>query len=311
MKHILITGSSGFIGRELIKKLLRKKVYLYLLINKKKIEIKSKKIKYIYCSLLNSKKLKKKLHTLNITDIIHCAWSGVFSRSRNSFKQNTNLKMTNSILNAIKIKKINCFITLGSQAEYGSKLNKIYENSRPNPKTEYGKVKIKILKKIKNFCKKNNIRFIWLRIFAGYGPNNNNNWIIPSTIIKIIANQRTKFTSGNQIYNFIYVTDIASAIIKSLYNKNADGIFNLGYQKSYTIKYVVKLIFRLLKIKKKPVFGELKYRNDQIMRFSPSISKIKKNLKWQPKYPILDGLKKTINFFKKNKVIKKNIYNKL
>lgn len=115
-----------------------------------------------------------------------------------------------------------------------------------------------------------------VRIFTGYGPNSENNWIIPSTIFKLINNQKTEFTSGNQIYNFIYVSDIASAIKKSLLTRNANGIFNLGSQKSYTIKYIVKLIFKKLKIKKKPVFGELNYRNDQIMKFLPSILKIKK-----------------------------------
>jgi nucleoside-diphosphate-sugar epimerase len=302
-KIILITGSSGFVGSELVKKLLKKKVYLYLLINKKKPNVKSKKIKFIHCSLLNHNKLKKKLYTINITDIIHCAWVGVSSQSRNSSRQNLNLKITDNILRAIKYKKINSFISLGSQAEYGSKFNKIYENSEPKPKTQYGKIKIKILKKIQIFCEKNYIRFIWLRIFTGYGPNSDNNWIIPSTIIKIINNQKTKFTSGNQIYNFIYVSDIASAIIKFLYNKNIYGIFNLGSKKNYTIKYVVKLIFKKLKIKKKPVFGELSYRNDQIMKFSPSISKIKKRLKWQPKYSISKGLNETIRFIRKNNII--------
>jgi UDP-glucose 4-epimerase len=302
-KIILITGCSGFIGSELVKKLLKKKVYLYLLINKEKPKIKSKKIKFIHCSLLNYNKLKKKLYTINITDIIHCAWVGVSSQSRNFLQQNLNLKITNNILRAIKYKKINSFISLGSQAEYGSKFYKIYENSKERPKTQYGKIKIKILKKIQLFCKKNNIRFIWLRIFTGYGPKSNNNWIIPSTIIKIINNQKTKFTSGNQIYNFIYISDISSAIIKSLYSKNVNGIFNLGSEKSYTIRYVVKLIFKKLNIKKKPVFGELPYRNDQIMKFLPSISKIKKNLKWEPKYSISKGLNKTIKFIKKNNVI--------
>lgn len=302
-KNILITGCSGFIGSELVKKLLRKKVYLVLLINKEKLKIKSKKIKFIRCSLLNYKKLKNILYTNNITDIIHCAWIGVSSQKRNSLKQNLNLKITSNILGAIKYKKINSFISLGSQAEYGSKFYKIYEDSKERPKTQYGKIKIKILKKTQIFCKKNNIRFVWLRIFTGYGPNSDNNWIIPSTIIKIINNQKTKFTSGNQIYNFIYVSDIASAIIKSLYNKDINGIFNLGSDKSYSIKYVVKLIFKKLKIKKKPIFGELNYRNDQVMKFSPSISKIKKYLKWQPKYSISKGLNKTIKFIKKNNII--------
>jgi len=302
-KIILITGSSGFIGSEVVKQLLKKKNFLYLLIKKKKKEIKSNKIKFIHCSLLNRARLKKKLYSINITDIIHCAWIGVSSQSRNSPQQYLNIKIINNIMNAIKLKKINSFISLGSQAEYGSKFNRIYENSRLKPKTLYGKIKIKILKKVKIFCRKNNIRFIWLRIFASYGPNSDNNWIIPSTIIKIINNQKTQFTSGNQIYNFIYISDLASAIIKFLYNKNISGIFNLGSEKSYTIKYVISLIFKKLKIKKKPIFGELGYRDDQIMKFSPSISKVKKNLNWLPKYSISKGLDKTIKYIKKNNII--------
>ena len=305
-KNVLITGSSGFIGTEVVNKLKKnKKIILYLLINKnkkKKIQ-KSKNIKYIYCSLLNYYKLKEIFNKLNITDVIHCAWSGVSGRVRNSPKQNINLKITKNLLNAIRYKKIKCFIALGSQAEYGSKFYKIHENSELRPRTKYGKIKIKILKKIRIFCTNNNIRFVWLRIFTGYGPNSENNWIIPSTIFKLINNQKTEFTSGNQIYNFIYVSDIASAIKKSLLNRNANGIFNLGSQKSYPIKYIVKLIFKKLKIKKKPIFGELNYRNDQIMKFLPSILKIKKTLKWQPQYSISEGLNKTIKFIKENNII--------
>jgi nucleoside-diphosphate-sugar epimerase len=73
----------------------------------------------------------------------------------------------------------------------------------------------------------------------------------------------------------------------------------LASEKSYTIKYVIKLIFKKLKIKPKPIFGEISYRNDQIMKFLPSISKIKKELKWKPMYSISRGIEETINFIKK------------
>jgi len=304
MNNILITGSSGFIGGALVENLRKNKNNnLYLIINKNKNNIKSKNIKFIYCSLLNKKKLEKVLSCLNITHVIHCAWIGVNSKNRNNSKQNLNILIMQNLLNAIKNIKVNCLISIGSQAEYGAKINKVLESSKLKPITKYGKTKVKILKYTKLFCKKNKIRFVWLRVFTGYGPNCDNNWIIPSTIFKLINNQKTKFTSGNQIYNFIYVSDIAYAIIKSLHNRKANGIFNLGSEKSYTIKHVIKLIFKKLKIKKKPVFGGVSYRNDQIMKFLPSVLKIKKTLKWQPQYSISEGLNKTIKFIKKSNIV--------
>jgi nucleoside-diphosphate-sugar epimerase len=180
-------------------------------------------------------------------------------------------------------------------------LDGLFDYLKTSPKTEYGKTKIKILKKISNFCKRNYTRFVWLRLFTGYGPGSDKNWLITSTIHKLINNKKTKFTTGHQIYNFIYISDIVSAIIKSLYTNASHGIFNLGHEKSYTIKHVVKLIFTKLKIKKKPVFGELRYREDQIMKFVPSISKMKKKLKWKPAYSISNGISETINFIIKKK----------
>ena len=128
-------------------------------------------------------------------------------------------------------------------------------------------------------------------------------WIIPSTIQSLISNKKIKFTAGEQVYNFVYVSDIVSAIIKSLLNNKANGAYNLAHEKSYKIKYIVKLIYLILRINKNPKFGSIKYRKDQIMNFVPSISKIKKDLNWEPKIRIEEGLKKNIKFLKKiNKV---------
>ena len=300
MRKILITGSSGFIGQELVKNLkLKKNIILYL----DKILENSKNVKNIHCSLLNKSKLKKKLKSIDITDVIHCAWLGVDAKNRNSNTQKKNVKIINNIFESLNESKINSFIGIGSQAEYGSKEKTIKETSKLKPITSYGKAKFEVYNILKNNCKNKKIRFVWLRLFSGYGPGSTMKWIIPSTIQSLISNKKIKFTAGEQIYNFVYISDIVSAIIKSLFNNKANGAYNLAHKKSYKIKYVVKLIYLILRINKNPKFGSIKYRKDQIMNFVPSISKIKKDLNWQPKIKIEEGLKKNIKFLKEiNKV---------
>ena len=192
------------------------------------------------------------------------------------------------------------FVGIGSQAEYGRKKKVIYETSKLNPNSNYGKIKVRVHNKIKKYCKLKKIRFVWLRIFTGYGPGSSNKWLIPYTITNILSNKNIiKFTSGKQIYNFIYISDITIAIIKSLFNININGEYNLAFKISYKIKTVINLIFSILKTKSIPNFGKIEYRSDQSMNFFPSISKLKKDFKWEPKIGIKQGLKKNIMYLKK------------
>jgi UDP-glucose 4-epimerase len=151
---------------------------------------------------------------------------------------------------------------------------------------------------IKNKCEDKKIRYVWLRVFSGYGPKSNKKWIIPFVISKLLKRNKIEFTAGEQIYNFIFINDIVSAIVKSLSQLKAYGAYNLGHENSYKIKSVISIIFKKLKIKEKPIFGSLKYRNDQVMSFNPSINKIKKDLNWKPKYSLSKGLDMTIRYFK-------------
>ena len=191
MKKILITGASGFIGNQLLRKLrLKKNIILYLIVNKNKILDGSKNVNLIYCSLLNKKKLEKKFTKIDITDIIHCAWIGVYANNRNSINQAKNVNIINNIFKALKKKKINSFIGIGSQAEYGFKKKIITEKSKLKPITFYGKAKVKVYNILKKKCKNKKIRFTWLRIFTGYGPGSKPEWIIPQTIQSVISKKR-------------------------------------------------------------------------------------------------------------------------
>ena len=76
-------------------------------------------------------------------------------------------------------------------------------------------------------------------------------------------------------------------------------IFNIGSGKPVQIKKIILKICRLVG-SGKPQFGKIKLRKDEISSLYPDITKAKKILKWKPKIKLNLGLKKTVNYYKKN-----------
>ena len=107
-------------------------------------------------------------------------------------------------------------------------------------------------------------------------------------------------TNGLQYRDFLYVDDFTNLILKILNKKKLkERVLNVGYGKPYTVKKIIKNIFKLVK-KGKPLFGKIKMRKDEIQKLYPSLFKLKKELNWQPKININSGLKKTISFYEKH-----------
>jgi UDP-glucose 4-epimerase len=296
-KTILLTGASGFLGQYILKKLLKYNYKIIVISNRNKKIVKNKKIKIIKLSLLNFYNLQKNLINYKIDHVIHCAWIGVQAKERNDNIQERNIKIAKNLKRFFKTNQytIKSFISFGSQAEYGLQDGMLKENLCLKPITKYGKTKVKIYGIFKDFFSNKKTRFVWFRVFSGYGESKNTKWIIPNTISKIKKGDKLKFSLGNQVYNFIHLSDIANAVYKALI-KPVEGIYNLADKKNYKIKSVIKMIFKASGQKTKPKFGELKYRKDQIMNFRASTKKIQRDLNWKPKISLKKGILNMIKF---------------
>ena len=155
-KQIIILGSSGFIGSNLLRSLMKD--------NKKIKGYNSKSL-----NLLNRKKVKQKLGKLkNKTVLIIC--SAIISKnSINSISNNKNIKMIENIIKYIDKQKIIKLIFLSSVDVYPKYQNfKITEKTTPQPETNYGLSKLECEKKLNFFCK--SIPLLIFRLPGVYGP---------------------------------------------------------------------------------------------------------------------------------------------
>ena len=138
MKNVLITGGSGFLGRNLTKKLKNKKIFIYDTAKP------NYKCKFIKGSILNISKINQKLKIHKIDTIIHLAASlGVSNTEKKPSEViDINFIGTLNILNAIKNTKVKKFIFASSSEVYGDNKKKMPENLELKPKSLYGHTKI-------------------------------------------------------------------------------------------------------------------------------------------------------------------------
>ena len=225
-KKILITGGSGFLGYEVLKKLSKNRNYqVFSIINKKKIN----KIENLNCyqvNLLNKSKLKKVVDIINPDIVLHFA--GFVNPGENQ-KYKKKSKKINFLITKNLCDNLNksCHIIFISTDKVYSKSNKsLKEKDLTYPSLEYAKNKIKSEKYIiKNFIKYHIFR---VPIIHDKG-NLRSNSIIDKMIIKI-KQKKITYVLSNLYRSFLYLEDFNSCIIKSLTNKKF-GIYNLGTKK--------------------------------------------------------------------------------
>ena len=298
-KKILITGATGFIGYHLAKYCLKLNWSVTSISTKKPIKTrKLKNVEYLICDLYDKNKLNKKL-SLDFDYVVNLA--GYVDHSK---KKKTLYSHFNGCKNISEIflkKKIKKFIQIGSSIEYGKNLSPQKENL-DNKKifSIYGKAKLMSTNYLLSLYKKHHFPVSVLRLYLVYGPYQDRNRVIPIVIDNALKSKEFDCSLGTQFRDFVYVDDVVNGIIKSLKNKKTNGqIINLGAGKPIMIKDIILKICKIIG-SGKPQFGKIKFRKDEIKNLYPSITKAKKILNWMPKVKINLGLKKTINYYKKN-----------
>lgn len=277
MLKVLITGITGFLGSHIAEILVANNIQVTGL-KRKDSDIwrcQEFKDKIQWIDIDEKGFFKDKLTNCSFDTVIHGAWIGVESNTRDNWsEQSKNISFLVSLLevaNAVGVKK---FVFLGSQAEYGNINGKISEDYKTNALSAYGSIKLACLEIVKTFCETNEINWIWLRLFSLFGEKENKNWLIPSLIESMLTTKQMDFTPGEQKYAYLYVKDYGLMMNKIITSPIESGIYNISSNKIRTIKSLVEDIRDYVNPKFILNFGALDYRNNQSMHIEGDIMKL-------------------------------------
>lgn len=271
MSGVVITGPTGAIGMALIKQCIEEKRNVLAICHKGSKRIKqipkSKYVKIIeanldeYCSLYLEDKPEGKYDVF-----IHLAWNGTFGTSRDDISlQVDNIKFTLDACDLAQRIGCNIFLGAGSQAEYG----RVNEPLRPDtptfPENGYGMAKLAAGQMSRVRCEQMGIRHIWTRILSVYGPYDGENTMIMSSLRKMLNNEETHFTAGEQIWNYLYSEDAAKIILKIVEKGPNDNIICLGDSEYGKLKTYIQQMYNLSGCTARLGLGDIEYCRKQVM----------------------------------------------
>tara|TARA_B100001057_G_scaffold453779_1_gene498910 strand:+ start:36360 stop:37268 length:909 start_codon:yes stop_codon:yes gene_type:complete len=300
---IIVTGSSGFLAKNLID-LLAKKDYKILgadknFLNKQK---KLKNFKFIKSDFNNFNDLKKKFSKeKNIEALIHCGALQPKNEDIDTYKFfDTNVKSSLNLINLAKLLNIKNIIYCSSFSVYGSKCTiPINEKENTDPENFYGLTKLLSEKIFKFFSFKEKINIIILRFDGIYGVNQNLPGMVDDFTKKMLKNKKIEiFNNGSLRRNQVYVKDAAKSILLSLkkISKTKFKIINIGGKNPITTKKLVNILKKKTKTNSEIIFLKKKliFLKDKFL----DISLAKKFLYYKP-----TDIKKNINDYLKSYVL--------
>ena len=292
--NILLTGGAGFIGSHIADLFIKNNHDVTIidnLVNGNKKNI-NPKAKFFQMDILdNLEELFKKgkfdvvVHHAALIEVVE-------SKSKPELYEKVNVQGTINLLENSRKFDVKKFIYASSSAVYGNPKHLPCDEKHPkNPVNPYGKTNLEAENKIIDFSDKYGFNYVILRYSNIYGPRQNllKGGVIVKFLDKIINNKDLViFGDGNQTRDFLFVEDATLANALALQTKNK--IFNIGSGKPISINKLCnemdKLFNNKVKINhSKPI--------EEIKKTYLDISLAEKELNWQPKTGLKEGIKRT------------------
>jgi nucleoside-diphosphate-sugar epimerase len=278
-KTLLITGRHGFIGEHLYKRLAEKN----------------------HVTAFDGNLLSKELvFTEGVNHIFHLAGKTFVPDSwKNPYDfYSVNLFGTLRVLefckkNAISLTHVSAYV-------YGvPEYLPIDENHRVSPNSPYNHSKLLAEEICKFYAENFGVDVTVLRPFNIYGKGQRRGFVITDLMEQVFNNEVVTLDDIMPKRDFLYIEDFLD-VLELTIGLRGFSIYNVGSGKSYSVKEVIEETLSILNSKKAYASRGI-FRKNEVADVVADISKIKKELKWTPKYSLRDGLTDMINKIKSEK----------
>lgn len=237
MKRVLVTGASGFIGRQVLAPLLASGYEVHAVARRC---APSAGIAWHCADLLEPGSAYRLLDAVRPSHLLHLAWYAEHGKFWSATENYAWVGATLELLRAFADAGGRRAVAAGTCAEYDVRYGYCDESITPTaPANDYGVCKNAMRALFDAYCARRGVSGAWGRLFHLYGPHEHPARLVASVARSLLQDEDAACSHGRQLRDFLHVADSAAALV-ALLDSDVTGAVNIGSGQAVSIGEVAR-----------------------------------------------------------------------
>ena len=307
MKRAVVTGGTGFVGANLVRRLLSEGHEVHLLVSPRytawRIDAIRNDVHVHEADLADRDGVERVIADVRPQWVFHLAAHGAYSWQAELKRiVETNILGTVHLVEACLKTGFEAFVNTGSSSEYGFKDHPPAEDEVLDPNSHYAVTKASATLFCRYTAQSRKVPIRTLRLYNIYGPYEEPKRLIPTVIVKGLKNEWPPMVDPAVSRDFVHVDDVVDAYLLAATSDDAElgAIYNLGTGTQTSMRDVADIARRVMQIGAGPAWGTMQKRIWDTSTWVARPDKITARLGWRPKFLFRDGFQATVEWFRSN-----------
>jgi nucleoside-diphosphate-sugar epimerase len=298
--QVLVTGAAGFVGANLAGRLLRDGHVVHTTRNPgsdhwRLSELRGALVHDIDLSVPGC--AGELMEDVAPDWVFHLAAHGAYSWQTEARRIcETNLLATIELADTAERCGVKAFVHAGSSSEYGFKEHPAQEHERIDPNSTYAVTKAAATSYCCHRAREGSLPAVTLRLYSVYGALEDPRRLVSVLLTQGLQRCLPPLVSPDTARDFVYVGDVCDAFVLAAERASgvAGEIYNVGSGSQTTLRELVQCVRELLEIPVEPSWGTHAQRKWDTEIWCADTTRIARDLGWQAKTDIKDGLRRTL-----------------